>query len=288
MNALVVARFTSYLFLLAAAGLPFYGTIRRRPPYDPARRIVLLCIAVIAIVASAAWAIVNVAAMAGVELHELDTETVFMVLRATPLGNVVQTRLAFLVLFCAALAWRPTPWLLSVFALLALATSAWAGHAGAGEGSSGTLLHASDVIHLFAAALWLGALLSFTTRLFCGLEPAQVICDLAEFADAGTIVVAALIGSGLVNAWLIADPSKDGLGTLSYGSWLSLIGAKILFFGAMLGFAALNRWRLVPSVVAGSPSAVTMLKWSLALETACAITVIIIVAYAGQLSPSGA
>ena len=64
------------------------------------------------------------------------------------------------------------------------------------------------------------------------------------FGTVGTIVVAALVITGLINAWLLVGPDNiSALRTTFYGR---LLLAKLALFAAMLGFAALNRFRLTP------------------------------------------
>src|SRR3546814_3162192 len=44
---------------------------------------------------------------------------------------------------------------------VAVATLVWAGHAGATEGTAGTVHRVSDILHLIAAAAWIGAIGAF-------------------------------------------------------------------------------------------------------------------------------
>ncbi|MCJ2180991.1 hypothetical protein [Novosphingobium album (ex Hu et al. 2023)] len=115
--------------------------------------------------ASVWWVIANVAAMAGTPVVQLDTATLFAVLAATPLGILLTVRFGALICFVALLAARAPLLMLVPAAMVALASAAWAGHAGAGEGNAGVILQASDTLHLVAASLWLGALLSFLADL---------------------------------------------------------------------------------------------------------------------------
>ena len=98
----------------------------------------------------------------------------------------------------------------------------------------------------------------------------------------------ALIATGLVNAWLLVGPSAvGGLVTTLYGR---LLLAKLALFAAMLGLAALNRYRLTPAfnraIAADDPAgALRALRLSLAVETGCAGTILAIVAWIGTLEP---
>ena len=104
----------------------------------------------------------------------------------------------------------------------------------------------------------------------------------------GTIVVAALAVTGLVNAWLLVGPDNIGaLWTTLYGR---LLLAKLALFAAMLGLAALNRFRLTPrfeaSIATGDHGgALGAMRRSLAVETGCIVAILALVAWLGTLEP---
>ncbi|MFC0684960.1 CopD family protein [Novosphingobium clariflavum] len=285
-GSLVAARFVSYALLLMAAGLPFHALIAGPRSAAGARfgqpaRLALAGLAAGAAAASLWWAMANVAAMAAIPLAELDRATFTAVIGATPLGTLLTVRAAALALFVAALVLRPAPALLAPPALAALASAAWAGHAGAGEALGGDLLRAGDVLHLAAAALWLGAMLAFLADMRGDGQATGVVRSLAAFARTGTLVVAVLLVTGLTNAWLISG------GSWPSGSWPRLIALKIVLFALMLGLAARNRWILVPALEARMPGAARRLARSLVLEMSCGLAVVLVVAAAGLLDPHG-
>lgn len=280
-GSLAAARIISYGLLLLAAGLPFHAVLDQRRRMSAGERGVLGALTVGAIASSLWWTLANIAAMAAMPLAELDQGTVMAVLGATPLGPLLAARLTLLTILGTLLVVGTRPVLLAIVALPALATVAWAGHAGAGEGISGSLLKASDILHLAAAALWLGALVTFVVTAGRPHAKSEVIRSLAGFARAGTLVVAILFATGVCNLWLVSAEQ------LPSGTWPLLIGLKFALFLAMLGFAARNRWLLVPELIAGTSGATRRLMLSLALETGCAITIISIVGIAGLLDPHG-
>src|SRR3546814_13267050 len=51
--------------------------------------------------------------------------------------------------------------ILTLAGSVAVATLVWSGHAGATEGAAGTLHRASDILHLIAEAVWIGAIGAF-------------------------------------------------------------------------------------------------------------------------------
>lgn len=140
------------------------------------------------------------------------------------------------------------------------------------EGLSPLVL--SDALHLLAAGAWLGGLLPLLALVWQG--PAGEARQAAErFAPLGTIAVAALAGTALIQ------------GPEMLGSWPALAGTaygwailgKIALFCTLLGFAALNRFRLVPSFARTERRA--PLARSIAAESAAGI---VIVALAGLLA----
>lgn len=172
----------------------------------------------------------------------------------------------------------------SALAAAALATLAWAGHAGAGEGVSGLVHRLADIVHLLAAAIWIGTLvlllMSIRNR---AVSRASLASALQRFSVVGTIVVALLIGTGLVNVWAIAGIDIASLVTTDYGLVLLV---KLLLFAGMLAFAALNRWRYTPMLMRDHGAPAAPLRRSLSQELSLALAVLAAVALLGTLSPS--
>lgn len=279
---LVAARALGAAAMLAAAGMPLY-LLTLRQTLSGKSRTVVAALALVAAAASVWWAAASIAAMAAMPVSALDWPIASAVLSATPLGKVLAVRLlalALLVLF-AAVSGRPA--LHTLAGVLALSTSAWTGHAGAGEGALGTAQRVADVIHLGAASLWLGALMLLLAALLPGKPKEEAARRLAGFAATGTLVVTLLTLTGVFNAYAISRP-----GWSVTSGWSVLLAVKIGLFVAMLAFAGFNRWRLTPALVNGEPGAATHLRLSLALETGCAVAIVVIVAVLGALDPGGA
>ena len=281
-TGLVLARFAALALLLALAGIPLYLRIAGQVVASRALCIGLAVLAAGSALASLWWAAASVAAMAAMPLAGLDREILFAVLSATPLGDVLIVRLAVAACLLIALALTARTLPAALIAFPALASSAWTGHAGATEGMIGTAHRAMDVVHLGAAAVWLGALCVFVMTHFGAGVRRQFVERLSAFARTGTVVVIALAVTGLANALLI---TRNGWSATS--GWSLLLAVKICFFLAMLGFAALNRWRLAPAFERGTPGAARRLGLSLTLETASAFSIVLLVAVFGMLDPSG-
>ncbi|MEP7221777.1 MAG: copper homeostasis membrane protein CopD [Novosphingobium sp.] len=288
--SLTAARALVYLALLPTAGLPLYLLSTGRGAVLSGRlRAVLVVLAVTGAAASAWWTLASVAAMAAQPITALDAATVSAVLDATPLGLVMKVRLAALIALAAFALLPLARWRLPLLALAgatALFTCAYTGHAGASEGAMGHLHRLADEIHLLAAGTWLAALGVFLASAFGTSQDQPFEVRLAAFARTGTVIVAALMLTGVVNALAILGWPLPP--TFPSGLWAGVLAAKLALFGAMLGLAALNRWRLTPALASGDPGARTRLRRSLMLETALALGVVALVALLGLLDPQPA
>lgn len=118
-------------------------------------------------------------------------------------------------------------------------------------------------------------------------------CALRGFAGVGSVLVAVLVASGLVNSWFLVGPTRiPDLWTTPYGQLLSL---KLGLFAGMLLLAAVNRFRLTPALAAAvngpgrsTHAALKSLRRSLMVETALAGLVVGLVAWLGTLAPVSA
>lgn len=276
-TGLLAARAAAYLALLLVAGVPLHALAAGQLLAFRAR-LVLALLAIVAAFASAWWALESVAAMAGITLAELDQATAEVVLAQTPLGKVMEWRLTalaavFLACFVPLRVLRMP--ILALAGSVALGSVAWTGHAGASEMA---LHRVSDVAHVLAAATWIGALAVFVTSAF-SREGADTAA-LARFARTGSVVVAVLILTGLLNTLAIA-----GWPMMFEARWFSILAVKLALFAAMLALAAGNRWRIVPALERGEPGATARLRRSLVLEFAAGLGVVGAVALLGVLDP---
>src|SRR3546814_8754495 len=82
----------------------------------------------------------------------------------------------------------PRSAVLAVAGGVALASCAWTGHAAGGEGLPGSLQRLSDIIHLLAAATWLGALACFLRACLARGRDSERIRALVRFAGTGTVI----------------------------------------------------------------------------------------------------
>ena len=298
-------RFALYVNLMLLFGLPLFGLYGLRGPerlQDNVLpfRVMTVWLSASAILLSLLSIFAMTASMAGVELLQVDRDSVKMMIYETPMGNAWAARIAALVvtlMVAIAIGGRKTPlWLalVSIGSACALASLAWTGHGAASDGIAGTRHLIADIVHLLAAGAWFGALIALGGLLF---RPAGTMSDehlllthraLEGFSIIGTVIVALIIASGLVNSWMLVGLAHLlSMGTTLYGQ---LLIAKLVLFAVMLGLAASNRFRLTPDfglAIKGTDRlpAIARLRLSVVYETTAALAILGLVAWLGTLEP---
>lgn len=277
----VALRFLLYLDLMAVAGLLLCA--RRTAPAEVSPRLAAL-LAAIGVVVTAAHFTASAAAMIGGDAALLDAEMLRFIALETSHGQGAAVRLLALGTLAVLVRSSRSPALLTVLGVVALASLAWSGHAGAGEGATGILHKASDILHLIAAAIWIGTLALLLVSV-ARREPAidEIVAALRRFATTGTAIVGVLIVTGVINLAMIADLARPtDLLADDYGQTLAV---KIALFVAMLAFAAANRWRFTPQLEQAAGRDTRAIRMSLSLELCLGIAVVLVVALLGTLSP---
>ena len=293
--SLAAVRFGLYGLTGLAFGLPAFCLWCRRgwtksdfgrAPIAP----LLICAGLGGLLLSAFGFLLLGAAMTGADLQALDRETVGLLVAGTAPGWAFLVRsIALVTVIYAGFTRPPHLSLAAIAGAIALATLAWSGHAAATEGMMGALHRIADILHLWAAGLWFGALLVLLWMAVRGTpDPVAVRAlhhTLADFSRLGTLIVAALIATGIGNLLILVGPANIlSLGTTSYGQALIL---KLMLFGAMLTLAALNRFRLTPMLAAGNQRrTITRLRISLTIETAAVLAIFALVGHLGLLAPA--
>ncbi|MCA1654090.1 MAG: copper homeostasis membrane protein CopD [Sphingomicrobium sp.] len=304
--ALIAVRFALYLDLMLVFGLPLFclytlrGAERRAGGNVMSSRVVVgLALAGVAL--SVLGLLLLAAAMSDVPVLQLDRETLGALLDGTAIGTAGKVRVAALLAALPIGFWlrsRPSAlWAtLSCLGAIALGSLAWTGHGAADEGAIGQIHLTADIVHLLAAGVWIGALaglLTLLSRVRVSSDDRQERMALAHralagFSTAGTLAVGLIILTGLVNSWVLV-----GVGNIAslpgslYGRLLIL---KLLIFVGMLGLAGWNRFRLTPAVEASlgtsdATAAMQSIRWSVALESTLALSVLGLVAWLGTLAP---
>ena len=297
---IIGVRFALYGVLGALFGLSafaFYGLRSGERGDALALRPWLVVLALLGLLLSAVALALLAASMMGTPPWPVDQEAVGMLLSDSVMGAAWKARMAaLLVAGLAAIAAGRAAGLGVVVAAagIALSTLAWTGHGAMGEGAPGWVHLTADVLHLLASGAWLGALLGLVllvTRPAARVDAAHLTLTrraLHGFGLVGTIVVGGIVITGLLNSWMLVGIGNIAdLGSTLYGR---LLIVKLELFGAMLALASVNRFRLTPAIErsiasADQRGALSALRVSLAVETACALVILALVAWLGTLEP---
>jgi putative copper resistance protein D len=243
------------------------------------------------------WLLLAASSMSGLPFADsMSSDVLLTVLNETQFGFVSEIRLAMAVIIAGCLAYHrfaPARALALALSLGLIGALAWTGHAGSTLGKMGNLHLTADVLHLFAAASWIGGLVSLAlllaeARRHQAVAWASLARDAAErFSTLGIISVAILLVTGIVNAWILVG-SFHALVSTEYGQ---LLVFKIVVFAIMLAFAAVNRFWLTPQLARSSGNAsqleaLRQLARNSAIEIALGFTIFAIVGMLGTLHPA--
>ena len=301
----IVIRFALYADLMVLAGLVAFslyalaGEERTSGILPLNRSAIVLSLA--GLMLSGFGMVALVAAMAGSSLWALDGEVLREIIGESAIGTAWIVRMAALVmavLSASALGRHPVAARLVLLAAtsVAIATLVWTGHAGATEGWTGTVHRLSDIIHMLAAAVWIGGIAAFSWILF---RPSLALSELHlsaahraldRFSHVGSFAVGLIVATGIINCLAVVGfPHFTQLPLTTYGQLLII---KLLLFVAMLALAALNRWRLTPALSVAirennTDKAVKSLRRSLLGEGSAALAILALVAWLGTLDPLG-
>jgi putative copper resistance protein D len=254
------------------------------------------------VISGADWLVLKAAEMGDVPWQQaFSQDLVPMVLWGTDFGQdwIVRLMLAALLALTLVAArparrfYRPALAVSCVLSAALVGALAWAGHAAATPGTLGTAHVASDILHLIAAAAWVGALIPLAlllgAALTCGDTASLGIAREAvhRFSTLGIISVCGLLLTGIINTWAILGSPTALVGT-DYGRLLVL---KIALFLGMLSLAAVNRLRLTPVLLqklnAGAASgALRRIRVHTIVEAALGFVILAIIGLLGTLSPS--
>ena len=302
---IIVIRLGLYLSLMVLMGLaafPLYALRgnERVEGRTLALRNTLIFWSSAAIILSVIGFLVLMAAMMGTSIADIDWEMCRTVLFGTPIGTAWLIRMAALIAaLLAALTIIRSDYLrlmaITGASAVALATLMWTGHAGAMEGQLGSIHRISDVLHILAAAIWLGGIIAFLKMLrppddkLWGDRLVVAHRTLDSFSQVGTVCVAVIVVTGLINGQiLVGFFNIPALFDSTYGRLLVL---KLVLVGFMLLLGAKNRWRLTPNLGlalsdGSTRPAVSALRTSLLLEAAAALVILGLVAWLGTLEPT--
>jgi len=229
----------------------------------------------VACLGGAGWLLLQTADFAGAQSISGVISALPTVAGQTRFGMLLLARMAALLL--AGLIFQfgwPRPAALIAFG--AVIAEAWLGHGGAMGGFVGAVLLACAVLHIAAAALWLGALPAFYVAL--KRLPEDALYPLAQnFSPLGVACVGTLLVTAMFQFVLLITYPRALL-TTAYGATAL---AKLVLFVALIALAALNRFRFTPRLPASRPA----LRRSIGLETTFGLVVLLLAGLIMQLEP---
>jgi putative copper resistance protein D len=284
------------MLLVGLSAFPLYSLTRAERDQETVLPLlaILIWLALAGLIVSAFGFALSSAAMMGMPLAALDMPMLLSMAGETEQGTAWLVRTASLATASIALTMlgrqRSFQYASAVAcSAVALATLLWSGHAAATEGALGIAHRISDIAHMIAAAIWIGGIAAFGF-LLSQFAPSDaharlVTRSLVGFSRVGTIAVAIIGVTGLVNGYAIVGTDVTKLVQSPYGI---LLTAKLVFFGAMLVLAANNRWKLTPALSHagdGAQVAWRRMRISIALEAAVGIAILGIVALLGTSAP---
>jgi putative copper resistance protein D len=300
---LITARFLHFAAVMALFGLalfPLYSyPASGNPPLARLSRWLhtsLWCSAFLALASALAWGWLVIAAMTGTMTAGADS--LLMVLRETGFGQVWVARLALVAGILTLMRRRSNAqypdWTIMLLAALLLASLALIGHTQTNDGVLWVIHMIADGVHLLAAGAWSGGLLALAYLLMLARRcpsaehASHTVAALVRFSGMGYAAVATLIGSGLVNAWVLVG-SPERLITTQYGG---LLLVKVCLFAGMLALAAQNRFRLIPvlqrckqgSMPAEAP--LSVVRRNVLVEQTLGLVIVLIVGWLGTLPPA--
>jgi copper resistance protein D len=315
-NPLVIVRDLHLASTVIVAGIIFFDLFIASPlwramPPSLATRISfqsstekLLGLSLALSVASAlAWLWLVSMRIGGKGLRDVITDgTAWLVLSQTQFGFAWQLRLLLGGLLAACLWLRRTyqgrfaaslTILASLFAAAYLGSLAFAGHGAEDLGPAQDFHLGSDVLHLIAAGLWLGALIPLVLLLvYLGHFREEGWASLAaragnRFSTLGILAVGILLVSGTVNAAFLLG----GMHSLVDSDYGRLLLLKIGLFLPMIGLASINRQYLLPRLQddAGARQAsvvVRSLIQSASVEITLGLAIICVVGLLGIMPPA--
>jgi putative copper resistance protein D len=254
----IALRFGLYVDLMLLLGLPLFGlySLKGRERVSGAVlpfRLMLAGTAALGLLLSIASMVVMASAMSGeTAFAELRPHLEMMVLE-TDMGLAWVVRIVALVVGGLAVMLNhraPGVGLLvaTIAGGIALASLAWNGHGAMDEGIRRVWHFTTDILHLLAAGVWLGALVALALMAKANvLQTEERIRLLARavtrFEVVGALIVVVITVTGVVNYLFIVGLELDDLFLSTYGILLFI---KVTLFAGMLVLAALNRFHLGP------------------------------------------
>ena len=298
---LVLSRLLQYTAATALFGVaifPLYAYGGREPDRILLwRRRLLFSAALLAIVSGISWFLFSVASMSGDVAGLIDPDTLLLA-GHTSFGTLWTWRMLLALLMVVLMSIRVAhvvkTVMISLLAAVLLLSLAGTGHTQVEEGWAGIVHVSADGAHLLSAGAWLGGLLplAYLVALYCKNPDVGSPHDdvLVRFSGMGYLAVATLVGTGLINSWLLVG-SVSGLLKTGYGQFLMV---KLALFVGMVGLAVANRFWLIPALEKSSTAAchsgatayLRKLRNHIVGEQLLGFTVLFVVSILGTMQPA--
>jgi putative copper resistance protein D len=314
---MVYVRAIHFAATLLAAGVVFFIVFVAAPALRTAPDDTRVCAAlwpklafiawfnlVLALGSGAVWLILTAASMSGEAPADVFSGGVlWTVLSQTHFGVAWTARFIFAcilaVTFVPLLSAKPNKSWINAAAVIAASAFAgalaWAGHAAGGQDVEAVVHPAADILHLLAAAAWVGALVPLVLLLTTvNKDEASVAIARAavlRFSTLGIAAVGTLLVTGIVNSWYLVG----SVGALTGTYYGQLLLAKLALFFAMVAIAAVNRERLAQRLMQGASmratergtfAAISQLRRNATVEALAGAAIICIVAVLGTKAPA--
>jgi copper transport protein len=264
-----LARIGLYIGLFAGVGGVFFVAWISRSTAGSSAVLVALVIGLVGAVVSLGLQGLDVL---GLPLSGIGTAAPWTIAFSTSLGPAVSIAIAAMAAGLVALRLAPANLarVLSALALIGVGLSlAATGHAATAPPQG--LTRPAMFLHGAGVALWLGALMPLAAMLW--RQPGQSLPVVLRFSMVAIPVVAILALAGLV----LAVVQLERIGALVDTRYGVILLIKLALVTALLGLAALNRFRLTPAL-ARSPHAAKPLARSIVVECVVALAILATVA----------
>ncbi len=219
----------------------FAATLLRGQKLPGLKRLAWISLGV-ALLGGAGWFLLQTADFASAQSFSDVTAAIPIVAQDTRFGVLLLARTGGLILATLIFQFGYSR-VATLIALGTVAAESWLGHGGAMSGNTGNILLGTSVVHLLAAAIWLGTLPALYIALK-RLPEASVQGIARAYSPIGVGCVAALIVTATIQYFLLVG-HLAALFTSAYGLTAS---AKILLLAALVALAARNRTRLTPNL----------------------------------------
>ncbi len=283
--ASLLSAFGTLVFGVAVAPRAFTGAPAEvsRPAWRALTRLCRVSL-LAAVLFALAWLVAESGQLAGASGLAATLSAVPTVLSGTVFGQALALRLIALVIVIAVLGRQPSVlrwWAATVLCGAALCLHAAHSHAMAMVHGPSVLLVA-QALHLLAAGGWLGGLLPLL--LVVHLTPPRTGAAACRwFSPLGKCCIAGIVLSAAWQFCVLIGGPVGMIGT-AHG-WTD--AAKTFLLMVLLGFAALNRYRLAPALRgADPPVARRVLLRSLALQTTAGLVIVGVAALLASLPPA--